>query len=102
MEHAVLIHLPLKCQFGTDGEKEEVQNLEEELASVVEAPSVGEFDGNEFGASKCVLFLYGTNADRLFKAIEPVLKATPIASGGYAIKRYGAANHPRAREKRVT
>ena len=103
MEQAVLLHLPLTSEkFGTATDQEAVRALGDQLEQVIADASAGEFDGDEFGGNKCVLFMYGPDADRLFALIEPILRAAPVASGGYAIKRYGAADDPGAREERVT
>ncbi len=103
MEQAVLLHLPLTGEkFGTATDQEAVRALGDQLGQVIADASAGEFDGDEFGGNKCVLFMYGPDADRLFALIEPILKTTPVAAGGYAVKRYGAANDPGAQEMRVT
>lgn len=102
MEQAVIAHLRMKeGQFGSSKEREAVSTLEQQLEQAISDGSAGEFDGEEFGDNKCVLFMYGPSADRLFAIIEPILKAHPLASGGYAIKRYGAASDPNASEVRV-
>ncbi|WP_292207475.1 hypothetical protein, partial [Mesorhizobium sp.] len=72
------------------------------LEQVVGNASVGEFDGDKFGEGKCILYMYGPDAERLFVVIEPVLKSSPAAVGGYAIKRFGKAADSSAREVRVT
>ena len=103
MEQAVIVHLRLReSPFGSSEERQSVQALEDRLERVIAEASAGEFDGDEFGDWECVLFMYGSDADRLFKAIEPLLKITPAAAGGYAIKRFGEANDPNAPEVRVT
>ena len=102
MEHAVIAHLPLSNgEMGTEEEREVIFLLEDRLAAAVEHAGVGEFDGNEFGAGECVLYLYGPDADRLYDAIVPHLQMATVARGGYAIKRYGEASDPTAREVRV-
>jgi hypothetical protein len=45
--------------------------------------------------------MYGPDADALFDAIQPILKRSPHAKGGFAIKRYGEASDPKAREIKV-
>lgn len=32
--------------------------------------------------------MYGPDADQLFAVVEPIPRATPLARGGFAIKRY--------------
>jgi hypothetical protein len=103
MEQAVIAHLRLKeGPFGSPKEREAVRDLEKRLERAIQADAAGEFDGDEFGNNKCVLFMYGPDADRLFKIIEPILKSVPLTLGGYAIKRYGEAHDSDAREVRVT
>lgn len=88
-------------QFGAPQERQWVQALENRLQQVVSDAGVGEFDGDEFGEGKCILYLYGPDAEKLFHVIEPVLKSSPVAAGGYAIKRFGAATDPAAKELRI-
>ncbi|WP_246811386.1 hypothetical protein [Mesorhizobium sp. AA22] len=92
MEQAVIVYLLLNDgQFGTSKERASIFALEDRLEQVVGNASVGEFDGDEFGDGKCILYMYGPDAERLFFVIEPVLKSSPAAVGGYAIKRFGKA-----------
>ncbi|AZO00281.1 hypothetical protein EJ066_25900 [Mesorhizobium sp. M9A.F.Ca.ET.002.03.1.2] len=103
MEQAVIVYLLLNGgQFGAPQERESIFVLEDRLEQVIRDTSVGEFDGDEFGEGKCILYLYGPDAERLFVAIEPVLKSSPVAAGGYAIKRFGEAADSGAKEVRVT
>ena len=61
--------------------REAVRDLERRLERAIQADAAGEFDGDEFGGNKCVLYMYGPDADRLFETIEPMLKSVPVASG---------------------
>ena len=85
-EQAVIVHFTygstdLKLLFA----------LEDRLESVLAGTDVGEYDGNEIATdgSDGFLFLYGPDADLLFKTIEPVLRATPFMQGAKVTKRYG-------------
>lgn len=49
-----------------------------------------------------MLYTYGLDADALFDAIRGSSDDFPIRSGAHAIKRYGAADDPSAREERVS
>jgi len=99
LDQAVLIHLRLSANgFGTALDRESAFELEGRLVEVLESTRAGEFDGDEFGAGEVILFIYGQDADRLFTVVEPLLRTTPFAWGGYAIKRYGG---PGQSEKRV-
>ncbi|MGW1004461.1 hypothetical protein [Streptomyces sp. NPDC002520] len=35
-------------------------------------------DGNEFGGGEAVLYAYGTDANALFKVMEPTLRGLPF------------------------
>lgn len=103
MEQAVIVHIRLGDRQTAIPERyKAVHALEGQLEQAIKDKAVGEFDGDEFGEDECVLYMYGPNADHLYRAIEPVLKAARLADGGYAVKRYGAAQDPNAREARVT
>ena len=102
LEHAVIIHLPLhEDDFGSERERAAVAVLINNLEQIVHETQVGEFDGEELGDGRCVLYLYGPDADILFQVVEPLLKDTPLARGGFAIKRYGYAGDPDAVERRI-
>lgn len=102
MQHAVVIHLRLSDgRFGAAGEVPRLMELERRIEAVVEAASVGELDGNEVGAGEFVVFTRGPDADRLYATLEPLLRASPLAKGGFVVKRYGAAGDPDAGETRV-
>ncbi len=102
MEHAVIARLPLiEDPFGSEREREIIADLAGELQHVIGENGVGEFDGEEFGGGLCVIYMYGPDADQLFAVVEPILRATPLARGGFAIKRYGEAKDANATEVRV-
>jgi hypothetical protein len=89
-EHCVQVFLKLSGgKFGTSEEVKAVHALSDVLKLAIEEHKAGEFDGDEFGDGVARLFMYGPDADALFDAIKHPLLASPLASGGYAIKRYG-------------
>ena len=103
MEQALLVHLMLsQGEHGSADERERISALEGKVEQAINSASAGEFDGSEFGGGECTLYMYGPDADALFDAVAPVLKLSPIAAGGYAIKRYGAAADPKASEAHVS
>jgi len=90
VEQAVIVHLRLSDNsFGTAKDRRVIEDLEDAMERVVEQSLAGEFDGDEFGQGECVMYLYGPDADVLFSVIEELLKSCELASGGFAIKRYG-------------
>ena len=96
MEQAVIAHL-----IPDVGDDWGVDLVEDPLIEAIEEAGVGEFDGNLLGPGEVELYAYGPDADVLFEAMEPILRAVPLKAGSYAIKRYGAADDPGAREVRV-
>ena len=102
MEQAVIVHLRFQeDSFGSPKERDAISDLEDQLEQAIGTASVGEFDGDEFGGGRCVLYMYGPDADRLFATVEPILRATPVARGGFALKRYGEASDANATETKV-
>jgi len=102
MEHALIVSIPLSDGgFGSDDERDVLFALEDQMEAAIESAAAGEFDGDEFGQGECVLYMYGPDADRLFSVVEPLLKSCPNTAGGHAIKRYGDAADPDAKEVRV-
>jgi hypothetical protein len=85
-EQAVVVHF----QYGSTDLKR-LFALEARLESALAGAAVGEYDGNEIATdgSDGFLYLYGPDADLLFDAIEPVLRATPFMHGAQVTKRYG-------------
>jgi hypothetical protein len=101
-EHAVITHIPLSDdEFGDMSERSALTDLEGTVAAAIDDAGAGEHDGHEFGGGEFVLYSYGPDADRLWHAIEPVLRSVEIPAGAYAIKRYGEADDPTSREERV-
>jgi hypothetical protein len=84
-DHCVLVTFPYE---GPD--LAPVFALEDALSAAIEASLSGEFDGNEVGDGKVVLYMYGPDADTLYTAIAPVLAASPVAANGVVTRRYGA------------
>jgi hypothetical protein len=97
--HAVILRLKLTSGgFGSDEEHDAIHGMTYRLQEVLLASMAGEFDGDEFGGGECILFMYGPDADKLFSAIQPILKDWQALVGGYATKRYGP---PGARSEKI-
>lgn len=102
VDHAVIAHFPfVEDAFGSERGREIVAELADTLRDAIEEGAVGKYDGEEFGGGRCVLYMYGPDADRLFAVVEPILRAEPLTRGGFAIKRYAAATSSDEREIRV-
>lgn len=98
-EQAVTVYLQLSDNgFGSEDEQHRIYDLSDQLAAAIDTQDAGEFDGDEFGDGSCTLFMYGPDADALFAAVEPILRASPLADGAYAVKRYGDVGEVNVRE----
>ncbi|MGF1619600.1 MAG: hypothetical protein ACFCUR_03175 [Rhodomicrobiaceae bacterium] len=77
--------------------------LEDDLEGILAGRELGELDGHEIAVdgSDGFLFLYGPDADALYSAIEPVLRASPVTQGGNATLRYGAYGQHNVRERYI-
>ncbi len=74
---------------GTSTDIHSLATLEDRLVKAIREARAGEFDGNEFGTGEVTLFAYGPDADRLFAAMEPILRSFP-ARPAQVLLRYGA------------
>jgi len=63
--------------------------LEDELIAAVNAAGAGEFDGNEIGAGRLILYFYGNDCESILKAVRPALLANPITSSAQITLRFG-------------
>lgn len=68
--------------------------LSESLASAIESTEVGEFDGNEIGGGETVLFMYGRDAEQIFRTVEPILMKDESLHGTKAVIRWGGIGAP--------
>ena len=85
-EHAVIIHF----QYGST-DLQRLFTLEDKIEEALARAQAGELDGNEVAVdgSDGFLYLYGPDADELFKAIEPALRGASFMQGAEVKKRYG-------------
>jgi hypothetical protein len=98
-ENAVITHLPFADDdHGTGEEREAVFAVEDRLIEAATALG-GEHDGHEFGGGEAVLYTYGPDADALLEAVRSCLADFTMRPGAFAVKRYGRADDPDAREE---
>lgn len=67
---------------------EELHELESRLRIFLYNKEIGEYDGHEINMDG-TLFLYGHNAEELFKAIKPLLLQTPFMKNAEVYLRFG-------------
>ena len=86
LEHAVIIHF----NYGIEG-LDPLYNLESKLERCLIDNKVGEYDGHEIAIdnSDGFLYMYGPNAETLFKAIQATLDSTEFMKGAKATLRFG-------------
>ena len=78
--------------MGVRKERDEIVQLEDQLAEVLERTGAGECEGDEFGDGLCTMYFTGPDADRLFLTLQPHLQRSPLCRGAHAIKRYGCTD----------
>jgi hypothetical protein len=68
--------------------------LEDELTALLEPSALGYHDGNEIGGGETTLWLFGIDAEEVFKFIEPTLRRNPFCKGARVVLRYGEFESP--------
>ncbi|MDQ1646196.1 MAG: hypothetical protein QOJ50_2380 [Cryptosporangiaceae bacterium] len=94
--HAVIARYQLAG--GPTGTATDIHNvfaLEQMLAEAIDTARVGEFAGNDFGGNELTVYAQGPDADRLFAAMEPVLRAFPPRPAQVVLQ-YGDSYAPHA------
>ncbi len=85
-QHSVII----KFDYGMES-LDPLFELEDKLEIIIEEAEAGELDGHEIAmdGSDGFLYMYGPNAEVLFKTIKPVLDEAAFIKGGVATLRFG-------------
>jgi hypothetical protein len=68
--------------FGTHEQREAIHRLTDKLDTILNASGGGKFDGDEFGAGECSLYMYGDDPEAIYESISATLKMSQIVSGG--------------------
>jgi len=78
-----------------------VYALGDQLQTAIAEAKVGEYDGHAIPAdgSDGKYFVYGPDAEAIYKAIAPILEASPLMRGATVTLHYGP--HKRGTPKRV-
>jgi hypothetical protein len=92
VDQAVLVHLVGRHSPA------ELGAIEDQLRAVIERHGLGEFDGNEIGATSATLYMYGPDAERLFVGIEATLRGHPLTQNSRVEIRRGG---PGAEQREV-
>lgn len=85
-EHSVII----KFNYGLEN-LDPLFELEDELETALQNNNVGDCDGHEIATdlSDGVIFLYGSNAETVFKTAKPILEKCSFMENATAKLRFG-------------
>ena len=83
------INLPKEIYDAHD-----LSTLEDQVLNAINGANLGEYDGNEVGEGVATLFLYGSDAERLYLHLEPILRANPLCQGATVVIRQGKPGAP--------
>jgi hypothetical protein len=95
-EECVLVYLDGASLSDEIYQNYDLSTLEEQLIEAITGNGVGEFDGNEVGPEATTLYAYGSDADALFSAMEPVLRSYPLCQKARVVIRKGPPGSPQA------
>jgi hypothetical protein len=89
---ALMQSVIVEFNYGLE-EMDEIYDLEDKLRELLDKVTVGMIDGHEVAMdnSHGFLFLYGRNAEELFKVVHPVLLTKTWLHGATAHLRFGPA-----------
>ena len=81
-----------------------LHTLEDKLHLALDQTDIGYHDGHEIAMddSHGRLFLYGSNAEQVYKLIEPILFAVDWMDGAKVYLRFGDADDDKAKEIEFT
>jgi hypothetical protein len=85
-QHAVIVYF----QYRKD-DLEPLHALDHSLEAVIRENNVGKYDWHEIAMdlSDGSIYMYGPNAEALFKAVKPTLESTDFMKGAIAVLRFG-------------
>ena len=88
-EQAVLIYLDGKSLPEQIYEEYDLATIEDQLEALLKSKKSGVLDGHEFQGEEVVLFLYGSDAKKLFADIRETLEQYPLCKGARIVMRSG-------------
>lgn len=89
-EHSVIVHFSKYLSEDLD----DLHNLELKLIELIDNSGIGTYDGHGIAVDDTngTLFMYGTNAETLFKLVLPTLQSVDFMKGAIATLRFGSFN----------
>jgi hypothetical protein len=99
IESALLVNIRLSDDhLGTEDDRDEISSLTDALEGLLQANNLGEVDGDEFGKGYGIIYIYGTDVDKMFDFIAPIVKQRIPSKRIFLIKRYGELDN---REEKI-
>lgn len=85
-EHSVIVHFTYYKE-----DLNPLHEFEKILEEAIKQADVGEYDGHEIAMdlSDGFLYMYGPNAEALFKVVKPHLEKNDFTRGSLAVLRFG-------------
>lgn len=68
-------------KFGAKSERERIYRFTDKLNAALVAAGTGKYDGDEFGEGECMLFMYGTDAEAIYRTVSPLLSRASFLHG---------------------
>ena len=93
-QQAVLVHIPGSDLPAEVYEQCDLATIEDLLMAAIEADNLGELDGNDMGPEGATLYMYSSDAERLFAGIEPILRDYPLTQTAAVVIRKGGPGAP--------
>lgn len=87
-EQAVIVRAPI-AHANAEQALEALTELEDQLNEAIRAAQACEPDGNEMSEHEFVLYMYGPDAEKLFSAVESLLRKSAIMKGAIVALREG-------------
>lgn len=87
-EQALLLRLRLAESQAGD-ETPAIVALEESIESALREHRAGEFEGHDLRDGVWTLYLYGPDAERIFRSVEAVVRGARLDPSSHAIMRFG-------------
>ncbi len=99
IEQVVILYIAFASgeEFGLKEEQEAIWALEDEIGEKLSEDSV--VDGHGFGYGQAEVFIYGSDAERIWSVVEPIVKKKKYVRA-HAILRFGAVDDDTAKEKK--
>ena len=100
-DQAVIVNIDFAAQKtpSLDEIFKEVKELERNIEGAL-PPNSG-IDGDDLAEDEAIVYIYGPNADAIFKAVEPILKKSAFDHITITLQ-YGLPDDPATKDKKFT